>query len=274
MDARTWTWLVVAASFAGYLLVLIRVRVRTAGAFYRPVRRVRPLAAGVAAAAGWISAASYLSLGGVLALSAPDGAVYLVGWTLGFALLALLVAPYLRRSGRHTIPQLVAERFRSPAAGAVAAACAMLVTFTYLSAQLRGAAIVLARFVPVWLPGAVVLAAAMVLVYTTLGRLRTLTGGQVAQYLVLAGAFFLLAGALLQRLTGHSPSRRRSSGPGWAAAGRSCSGSRRGCRSRQPWTGSARRSGSARTPPACTAPPTGSPPPWRWWPARRPCRTW
>ncbi len=202
MDARAWTWLIVAGSFAGYLAILIRVRMRAAGTFYRPVRRVWPLAAGVAAAASWISAASYLSLGGALALSAPDGAVYLVGWTVGFALLALLVAPYLRRSGRHTIPQLVAERFRSPAAGAVAAACAVLVTFTYLSAQLRGAAIVLARFVPMWLPGAVAFAAAMVLVYTTLGRLRTLTGGQVAQYLLLAAAFFVLAGALALRLTG------------------------------------------------------------------------
>lgn len=202
MDARAWTWLVVAASFAGYLLVLVRVRLRAAGTFYRPVRRVWPLAAGAAAAAGWISAASFQSLGGALALSAPDGAVYLVGWTLGFALLALLVAPYLRRSGRHTIPQLVAERFGSPAAGAVAAACTVLVTFTYLSAQLRGAAIVLARFVPMWLPGAVFLATAMVLVYTTLGRLRTLTGGQVAQYLLLAAAFLVLAGALALRLTG------------------------------------------------------------------------
>lgn len=202
MDARTWTWLVVIASFTGYLLVLVRERVRGAGAFYRPVRRVWPLGAGVAAAAGWISAASYLSLGGALAVSAPDGAVYLVGWTLGFALLALLVAPYLRRTGRHTLPQLVVERFRSPAAGAVAAACAVLVSFTYLSAQLRGAAIVLARFVPLPLPAAVVAAAAVVLLYTTLARLRSLTGGQVAQYLVLAAAFFLLAGALLQRLTG------------------------------------------------------------------------
>ena len=202
MDARTWTWLVVAASFAGYLLVLARARIRGAGAFYRPVRRVWPPAAGVAAAAGWISAASYLSLGGALALSVPDGTVYLVGWTVGFALLALLVAPYLRRTGRHTIPQLMAERFRSPASGAVAAACALLVTFTYLSAQLRGAAIVLARFVPMPLPGAVFVAAAMVLVYTTLGRLRSLTGGEVAQYLVLAGAFFVLAGALTLELTG------------------------------------------------------------------------
>lgn len=202
MDARTWTWLVVAASFTGYLVILIRVRMRAAGTFYRPVRRIWPLAAGAAAAAGWISAASYLSLGGALALSAPDGAVYLVGWTVGFALLALLVAPYLRRSGRHTIPQLVAERFRSPAAGAVAAACTVLVSFTYLSAQLRGAAIVLARFVPMWLPAAVALAAVVVLVYSTLGRLRTLTGGQVAQYLVLAAAFFVLAGALALRLTG------------------------------------------------------------------------
>ena len=202
MDVRTWTWLVVAASFAGYLLVLVRARIRGAGAFYRPVRRVWPPAAGVAAAAGWISAASYLSLGGALALSAPDGAVYLVGWTLGFALLALLVAPYLRRTGRHTLPQLMAERFGSPAAGAVAAACAVLVTFTYLSAQLRGAAIVLARFVPLPLPDAVFVSAAMVLVYTTLGRLRSLTGGQVAQYLVLAGAFFVLAGALTFELTG------------------------------------------------------------------------
>jgi cation/acetate symporter len=197
-----WTWLVVAASFAGYLLVLVGARTRAAGTFYRPVRGVFPPAAGLAAAAGWISAASYLSLGGALALSAPGGAVYLVGWTAGFALLALLVTPYLRRSGRHTIPQLLAERFRSPAAGAAAAACVLLVTFTYLSAQLRGAAIVLSRFVPMPLPGAVALGTAVVLGYTALGRLRTLTGGQVAQYLVLAAAFFALAGGLALELSG------------------------------------------------------------------------
>jgi cation/acetate symporter len=202
LGVRGWTWLVVSLSFAGYLVVLIRVRSRTAGSFYRPVRRVRPLAAGVAAASGWISAASYLSLGGALALSMPDGAVYLVGWTVGFALLALLVAPYLGRSGRHTIPQLVAERFRSPAAGAVAVACALLVTFTYLSAQLRGAALVLSRLAPLSLPQAVAAAAAVVLGYTALGRLRTLTGGQVAQYLVLAAAYFAVAGAALHALTG------------------------------------------------------------------------
>ena len=116
MGVRGWTWLVVTVSFGGYLAVLVRARTRAAGGFYQPTRPVRPLAAGVAAASGWISAASYLSLGGALALSAPGGAVYLVGWTAGFALLALLVAPYLRRAGRHTIPQLVAERFGSPAA--------------------------------------------------------------------------------------------------------------------------------------------------------------
>jgi cation/acetate symporter len=204
VDARSWIWLVVTVSFAGYLALLVQARARTAGAFYRPVRSVRPLSAGVATAATWISAASYLSLGGALALSGPDGGVYLVGWTVGFALLALLVTPYLRRTGRHTIPQLVLERFGSPAAGVVAVACAALVTFTYLSAQLRGAAIVLARMAPVPLPAAVGAALVIVLGYTALGRLRTISFGQVAQYLVLAGAFAILGGALLAALTGTS----------------------------------------------------------------------
>ncbi|HET6437675.1 MAG TPA: VC_2705 family sodium/solute symporter [Anaeromyxobacter sp.] len=202
MSARALTWLLVTTSFLTYLAVLLRLRTRSTGTFYRPMQRVRPVSAGVAAAAGWISAASYLSLGGALAVSPWDGAVYLAGWTAGFALLTLLAAPYFRRSGRETIPALVAERFRSPAAGAIAASMAVLVTFTYLSAQLRGAAIVLARFVPLPLPWAVAAAAAVVLLYTTLGPLRTLTGGQVAQYLVLATAFAVLAGAVSLALTG------------------------------------------------------------------------
>jgi cation/acetate symporter len=202
MGVRSWTWLVVSLSFAGYLAVLLRLRSRAAGAFYRPVLRVRPVSAGIAAASGWISAASYLSLGGALALSARDGAVYLAGWIAGFAFLALVVAPHLGHAGRHTLPQLVAERAGSRAAGAVAAACALLVTFTYLSAQLRGVALVLERLAPMPLPWAAAAAAAVVLGYTALGRLRALVGGQVAQYLVLAAAYFVLAGALLHALTG------------------------------------------------------------------------
>jgi cation/acetate symporter len=220
VGARGWTWLVVAVSFAGYLATLVWLRVRGAGAFYRPPGRVRPLGAGVAAASGWISAASFLSLGGALALSLPGGAVYLLGWTVGFALLALLVAPYLRRAGRDTIPRLVAERFGSPGAGALALACVLLINFTYLAAQLRGVAIVLARFAPASLPWAVAGAAAMVLVYTALGRLRTLTGGQVAQYLVLATAFLVVAGACLDQLTGNAAPQAAlwaRLGPGGAA---------------------------------------------------------
>lgn len=202
MGVRGWTWLVVGLSFAGYLAVLLRVRSRTAGAFYRPVPRIRPLSSGVAAASAWISAASYLSLGGALALSTRDGSVYLVGWIAGFALLAFLVAPYLGRTGSHTLPQLLAERSGSRAAGVAAVACALLVTFTYLTAQLRGVALVLERFAPLPLPWAAAGAAAVVLGHTLLGRLRTLVGGQVAQYLVLAAAYFVLAGASLYALTG------------------------------------------------------------------------
>jgi len=202
VDARSWIWLVVTASFAGYLALLVEARARSAGTFYRPVRAVRPLAAGVAVASSWISAASYLSLGGAMALSGPDGGVYALGWIAGFALLALLVTPYLRRTGRHTIAQLVLERFGSPAAGVAAVACTALVTFTYLSAQIRGAAIVLSRMAPVALPVAVGAALLVVLGYTALGRLRTITFGQVAQYAVLAGAFAVLSAALLGALTG------------------------------------------------------------------------
>jgi cation/acetate symporter len=204
VDARSWIWLVVTISFAGYLALLVEARARSAGTFYRPVRAVRPLAAGVAVASGWISAASYLSLAGAMAVSAPDGGVYAVGWIAGFALLALLVTPYLRRTGRHTVAQLLLERFDSPAAGVAAVACTALVTFTYLSAQLRGAAIVLARMAPVALPVAVAAALLVVLGYTALGRLRTITFGQVAQYAVLAAAFAVLAVALLGALTGQA----------------------------------------------------------------------
>lgn len=202
MNVHTLSWIVVVGSFAGYLIVLLWVRRRSAGAFYSPTREVNPTAEGAAAAAAWISAASFLSLGGALALSLPDGAVYPLGWMAGFALLALLVAPYLRRLGHKGIPRLLEERFASPGAGVVAVACVMLVSFTYLSAQLRGVALVLAHLLPLSFPASVAAALLGVLGYTALGRLRTLTGGQVAQYLLQAGAFLLLAGALLATLTG------------------------------------------------------------------------
>jgi cation/acetate symporter len=208
VDVRAAAAVVVVGSFGAYLAVLLWDRRRSAAAFYVPGRRHSPLAGGVAIATGWISAASFLSLGGLCALSSRQGTAYLVGWTGGFVLLAVLVAPALRRAGRHTVPGYLGERFASRGVRVVAAACALLVTVTYLAAQLRGAAVVLARLLEVPVGAAVAAAAVLVLLHAALGRMRTLTAGHVAQYLVLAGAYLALGGALLHALTGEALPQR------------------------------------------------------------------
>jgi len=202
MDVREAAAVVVVGSFGAYVAVLLWDRLRSAAVFYVPGRRQRPLAGGIATATGWISAASFLSLAGLTALDGRLGSAYVVGWTAGFVLLAVLVAPALRRAGRHTVPGYLGARFGSPAVRRVAAACALLVTVTYLAAQLRGAAVVLSRLLELPVGAAVGVAALLVLLHAAAGRMRALTAGHVVQYVVLAGAYLVLAGAMLQVLAG------------------------------------------------------------------------
>ncbi|MGC3996039.1 MAG: cation acetate symporter [Anaeromyxobacter sp.] len=198
----SWVWLMVGGTFAVYLAVLLWVRTREVGVFYAAERRVSPPLEGMSIAADWISAASFLSLGGAMALSALDGAVYLAGWTGGLLLVAVALAPRLRRSGAASLAQLLGDRFASRGARALAALAAMLVCVLYAAGQLRGAALVLARFAPLPLGAALAVASAGVLLHLTLGGLRTLPQGQAVRYAVLAVAYLAPVAALSLLFTG------------------------------------------------------------------------
>ena len=156
----------------------------------------------MATAADWMSAASYISMAGLVATMGYAGGVYLMGWTGGFVLLALLLAPYLRKSGRFTVPDFVGDRFESTTARLVAVACAIFISFTYVAGQMRGVGVVFSRFLEVDINTGVILGMAIVLVYATLGGMKGITWTQVAQYWVLITAFLIPAIAISFRLTG------------------------------------------------------------------------
>ena len=198
-----WTWFLVAASFGLYLWIALRSRARTLAAYYVADRTVHPVVSGMATAADWMSAASFMSLAGILAFAGRDGSAYLMGWTGGYVLLAVLLAPYLRKYGKYTVPQFVGDRYYSRSARAVATVCALVVSFTYVAAQVRGVGIVLARFLDVPIGGGVLVAIAVVFLYAVLGGMKGITQVQVAQYLVLIAAFLIPAALVSQLLTGN-----------------------------------------------------------------------
>jgi cation/acetate symporter len=199
-----WTWLLVALTFAGSMAVALWARVRTTSAYYVADRQVSPVVNGVATAAEWMSAATFISMAGVVSSLGRDGSTYLMGWTGGYVLLAVLVAPYLRRYGKYTVPQFVGDRYDSRSARFVALLCALLVSLTYLSAQLRGVGVVLARLLDVSLPTGILVAMAAVFVYAAAGGMKSLTYTQVAQYVVLIVAYLVPAVLFSRLLTGHA----------------------------------------------------------------------
>ena len=146
MDVQTWTYLLVALSFALYIGIAIWSRAASTKDFYVAGGGVSPLANGMATAADWMSAASFISMAGIIAFAGYDGSVYLMGWTGGYVLLALLLAPYLRKFGRFTVPDFIGERYYSKTARIVAVMCALLVSFTYVAGQMRGVGVVFSRF--------------------------------------------------------------------------------------------------------------------------------
>jgi cation/acetate symporter len=202
MGAVAWTWVLVAASFALYLGVSVFARSRSMRQYYVAERAVSPLLQGMATASDWISAASFMSLAGLMAFAGRDGSAYLMGWTGGYVLLAVLVAPYQRRYGNYTVPQFVGERYYSRTARVVALLCAIAISFTYVAAQMRGVGLVLARFLGISVQAGVVWGMAVVFLYTVVGGMRNITATQVVRYLVLLAAFLLPAVLMSVALTG------------------------------------------------------------------------
>jgi cation/acetate symporter len=180
MSLQALTYLVVGLSFALYIGIAIWSRAHSTGDFYIAGRGVSPLANGMATAADWMSAASFISMAGLIAFLGYDGSVYLMGWTGGYVLLALLLAPYLRKFGKFTVPEFIAERYYSKTARIVAVICLIFISFTYVAGQMRGVGIVFSRFLEVDVTVGLLIGMAVVFVYAVLGGMKGITYTQVA----------------------------------------------------------------------------------------------
>ena len=189
MSVQTWSFLIVGITFVLYIGIAIWARAGSTREFYVAGGGVSPLANGMATAADWMSAASYLSMAGLISFMGYSGAQYLMGWTGGYVLLALLLAPYLRKFGKFTVPDFIGERYYSKAARVVALLCAILVSFTYVVGQMKGVGVAFARFLEVPFSTGIFIGIAIVFFYAVLGGMKGITYTQVAQYCVLIFAF-------------------------------------------------------------------------------------
>ncbi|MEW7279767.1 sodium:solute symporter family protein [Aquimarina sp. 2201CG1-2-11] len=203
MTVQVWTYILVGITFALYIGIAIWSRAGSTKDFYVAGGGVSPLANGMATAADWMSAASFISMAGIIAFAGYDGAVYLMGWTGGYVLLALLLAPYLRKFGKFTVPDFIGDRYYSKTARSVAVFCALLVSFTYVAGQMRGVGIVFSRFLEVEINTGVVIGMVIVLFYAVLGGMKGITYTQVAQYCVLIFAFMVPAIFISIQMTGN-----------------------------------------------------------------------
>jgi cation/acetate symporter len=197
-----WTWLIVVASFVLYFGIALYTRARSAADYYVADRSVNPVLNGMATGTDWMSAASFMSMAGLMAVMGRDGSAYLMGWTGGYVLLAVLLAPYLRKYGKYTVPQFVGDRYYSSAARVVALLCAIAISFVYVVGQLRGVGIVLARFLGTGIGNGVVVGAVVVFLYAVLGGMKGITYTQVAQYVVLIAGYLVPAIFVSLLLTG------------------------------------------------------------------------
>ncbi|MGA1631593.1 MAG: sodium:solute symporter family protein [Phycisphaerales bacterium] len=202
MSLQGWTFLFVGLTFGLYLAIAWWSRVRDTRGFYVAGRGVPAAANGMATASDWMSAASFISMAGLISTMGYAGGVYLMGWTGGYVLLALLLAPYLRKFGHFTVPDFVGDRYESNVARLVAVFCALFVSFTYVAGQMRGVGVVFSRFLEVDIDVGVGIGVAIVFVYATLGGMKGITWTQVAQYWVLITAFLIPAIAISLKLTG------------------------------------------------------------------------
>ncbi|SDE74982.1 cation/acetate symporter [Pricia antarctica] len=203
MDVQTWSYLLVGITFALYIGIAIWSRAGSTSEFYIAGGGVSPLANGMATAADWMSAASFISMAGIISFAGYDGSVYLMGWTGGYVLLALLLAPYLRKFGKFTVPDFIGDRYYSKTARIVAVICALIVSFTYIAGQMRGVGVVFSRFLEVDIDTGVVIGMIIVLFYAVLGGMKGITYTQVAQYCVLIFAFMVPAIFISIQMTGN-----------------------------------------------------------------------
>ncbi len=203
MDLKTLTFLTVGFSFALYIGIAFASRARSTGDFYVAGAGVHPVANGMATAADWMSAASFISMAGLIAFLGYGGSVYLMGWTGGYVLLALLLAPYLRKYGHFTVPEFIGERYYSNAARTVAVICLIFVSFTYVAGQMRGVGIVFSRFLEVPIHVGLVIGMGVVFIYAVLGGMKGITYTQVAQYCVLIFAYTVPAVFIALQISGN-----------------------------------------------------------------------
>ena len=203
MTIQIWTWILVGITFSLYVGIAIWSKVGSTKEFYVAGSGVSPLANGLATAADWMSAASFISMAGIISFEGYDGSVYLMGWTGGYVLLALLLAPYLRKFGKFTVPDFIGDRYYSNTARSVAVFCALLVSFTYVAGQMQGVGIVFSRFLEVDILTGVIIGMVIVLFYAVLGGMKGITYTQVAQYCVLIFAFMVPAIFISIQMTGH-----------------------------------------------------------------------
>jgi cation/acetate symporter len=204
MSILTWTYLFVGLSFSLYLFIAWRVRVKDTQGFYVAGRDVPAYANGMATAADWMSAASFISMAGLISTMGYAGSVYLMGWTGGFVLLALCLAPYLRKFGHFTVPEFIGDRYESNPARLIAILCAVFISFTYVAGQMRGVGVVFSRFLNVDISTGVMIGMLIVFIYATLGGMKGITWTQVAQYWVLISAFLIPTIAISIQLTGNA----------------------------------------------------------------------
>ena len=202
MTLQIWTWLLIAITFSIYIGIAIWSRASSTKEFYVAGGGVSPLANGLATAADWMSAASFISMAGLISFSGYDASVYLMGWTGGYVLLALLLAPYLRKFGKFTVPDFIGDRYYSNVARSVAVFCALIVSFTYVAGQMRGVGLVFSRFLEVDITTGVLIGMIIVLFYAVLGGMKGITYTQVAQYCVLIFAFMVPAIFISIQMTG------------------------------------------------------------------------
>jgi len=203
MSILTWTYIMVGASFVLYIGIAWATRVRDTKGFYVAGAGIPPLANGMATAADWMSAASFISMAGLISFLGYSGAIYLMGWTGGYVLLALLLAPYLRKFGKYTVPDFVGDRYYSSTARVVALICAIFVSMTYVAGQMRGVGIVFSRFLEVDVNTGVIIGMVIVFFYAALGGMKGITWTQVAQYCVLIFAYLIPAIAISLQITGN-----------------------------------------------------------------------
>ncbi len=203
MSILAWTWIIVGLSFSLYIGIAVWAKAKTTGDFYVAEKAVHPILNGMATGADWMSAASFISMAGLISFLGRDGSMYLMGWTGGYVLLAMLLAPYLRKYGKFTVPQFIGDRYYSNTARVIALLCAIFISFVYVAGQMRGVGIVFSRFLEMSINAGVLVGMAIVFFYAVLGGMKGITYTQVAQYCVLIVAYLIPAIFISIMLTGN-----------------------------------------------------------------------